>query len=165
MQRIFPFLACFALLSVIGCGYHFTASAPIQIPRGITHLYIRDVNNPTVESWIDPYLRSRFEDEFTRRAKIAWVSPEDAEAYVDLTIISYSVDTDLAGARDITLTEQATVILEVELRSQLDGSRIWSSGHVRASETFESGTSEIVAGERAVEDAIRRIADSLGADY
>ena len=165
MRRTLLLFAAFLLLSIPGCGYHFTASAPIQIPRGLSHLYIREVINPTLENWIDPYLRSRFQDEFTRRAQINWVSPEEATGYFDLRVITYSVGTDLSGAQDRTLTEEATVILEAELRSQADGSLIWSSGHVSASETFESGASEITAGERAVEDAIRRIADSLGADY
>lgn len=165
MRRIYHFTISLCLLAVVGCGYHFSASAPITLPKGVTNVYIQDVINPTLESWIDPYLRSRFQDEFTRRAQINWTGAEEAHAYVNLNVILYDVDTELAGAQDQTLTERATVVLEAQFLSQADGSLLWSSGHVIASETFEAGTSEIVAGERAIEDAIRRIADGLGADY
>ncbi len=165
MHRIPALTVLAALITILGCGYHFSASAPITLPRGVTNTYIQNVENPTVESWIDPYLRSRFQDEFTRRARINWVNPEQAEAFINLSIISYSVSTGLSGAQDQTLRERATVVMEVEFRDQEDGSLLWSSGHVHAFETFEAGTSAIVAGERAIEDAIRRIADRLGADY
>lgn len=165
MQRLSQIAVLFVLLSVIGCGYHFSASAPIILPHGATNIHVREVNNPTLEGWIDSYLRSRFQDEFTRRAKINWVSPDEAQAYVVLTILSYSVDADLVGARGQALTGRVHVVLEAKLRSQMDDSLLWSSGHVSGTETFEAGTSEIVAGERAVEEAIRKIADGLGADY
>jgi outer membrane lipopolysaccharide assembly protein LptE/RlpB len=165
MQRLASGIVMLILLSVTGCGYHFSASAPITLPHGVTKIYIRDVNNPTLEGWLDPFLRSRFRDEFTRRAKVHWVSQDQAQAYVDLTIFSYSADTDLAGARGQALTGRAQVILEAEFRSRADNSLLWSSGQVSGAEIFEAGTSEIVAGERAVEEAIRKIADSLGADY
>lgn len=153
------------LLFIAGCGYHFSASAPITLPRNVTDIYIQEVHNPTLEAWIDPYLRSRFRDEFTRRAMINWVDGEQAQAAVILRIIAYSTDTELSGAQDQTLRERATVIMETEFRSMVDGSLIWSSGHISEYETFEAGTSDIAAGQRALENAIRRTADGLGADY
>ncbi len=165
MQRILPYLTFGLFLLLLGCGYHFSASAPITLPRGIVNIHIQEVDNPTLEAWIDPYLRSRFRDEFTRRAQVNWVDAEQAQAQVVLRIISYSTDTELSGAQDQTLRERATIILETEFRNAVDGSRIWSSGHIAEYETFEAGTNEVAAGERAIENAIRRTADLLGADY
>lgn len=164
MQRITSLLLPVLTLLTIGCGYHFSASAPITLPRGVADIYIQNVENSTLESWIDPYLRTKFRDELTRRAKVNWVDPDKAQAYVNLTVI-YSTDTELSGGQDQTLRSRATVTMETEFRSQVDGSLLWSSGPVTVSETFEEGTSEIVAGERAIEDAIRSIVDGLGADY
>jgi hypothetical protein len=165
MQRLAHGVVVLSLLSVISCGYHFSAYAPITLPHGVTKIYIRDVNNPTLEGWLDPFLRSRFRNEFTRRAKVHWVRPDQAQAYVNLIILRYSVEADLVGARGQALTGRAQVMLEAEFRSRADGSLLWSSGQVSGAEIFEAGTCEIVAGERAVEEAIRKIADSLGVDY
>ncbi len=165
MHRISALVVFCTLMMTFGCGYHFSASAPITLPQGVTNIYIQSVENPTWENWIDPYVRSRFQDELTRRAQINWVSPEEAEAFINLIISSYSVETELSGAQDQTLRERATVVMKAEFRRQQDGSLLWSSKNVKSSETFETGTSEIIAGERAVEDAIRRIADELGEDY
>ncbi|TVQ98157.1 MAG: hypothetical protein EA399_11015 [Desulfovibrionales bacterium] len=164
MYRIIFFLIFCAFL-MVGCGYHFSASAPITLPRGVSNIFISEVDNPTLEAWIDPFLRSRFREEFTRRAQINWVDESQAEAHVVLRIIAFTTDTELSGAQDQTLRERATVVMETEFRSQLDNSLIWSSGHISDSETFESGTSAIAAGERALDNAIRRTADGLGADY
>ena len=165
MNRIALSLTLTSVLLLFGCGFHFSASAPITLPRGVTNIVIQEVDNPTLEAWIDPFLRTRFRDEFTRRAQVNWVDDEQAQAYVVLRVIAYSVDTELAGAQDQTLRERASVILETEFRSQTDDSLIWSSGHIRDFETFEAGGNEIAAGQRAIENAIRRTADALGADY
>ncbi|WP_052813030.1 LPS assembly lipoprotein LptE [Desulfonatronum thioautotrophicum] len=164
MYRTLPFLIFWAFL-IFGCGYHFSASAPITLPRGVSNIFISEVDNPTLEAWIDPFLRSRFREEFTRRAQVNWVDEGQAEAYVVLRIIAFTTETELSGAQDQTLRERATVVMETEFRSQLDDSLIWSSGHISDSETFETGTSSITAGERAIENAIRRTADGLGADF
>ncbi len=167
MPRTLTYLTfgLFLLLLLLGCGYHFSASAPITLPRGVVNIHIQEVDNPTLEAWIDPYLRSQFREEFTRRAQINWVDADQAQAHIVLRVIAYSTDTELSGAQDQTLTERATVILETELLSAVDGSRIWSSGHISEFETFETGTNEVAAGERAIENAIRRTADALGADF
>ena len=165
MQRFFPYLTFGLFLLLLGCGYHFSASAPITLPRGVVNIHIQEVDNPTLEAWIDPYIRSRFRDEFTRRTQVNWVEADQAQAHVILRIIAYSKDTELSGAQDQTLRERATIILETEFRSAVDGSRIWTSGHITDYETFEVGTNEVAAGERAIENAIRRTADLLGADY
>lgn len=165
MARLPRILVSLILLAAYGCGYHLSASAPITLPQGVTNIYIQNVVNPSLESWIDPYFRARFQDEFTRRAQVNWTDADSAQAYVNLTIISYDVDAELSGAQDQTLRERVTVIMEAEFRRQVDGALLWSSGPVAAFETFETGTSEVVAGERALENGIRAIADSLGADY
>lgn len=165
MQRLTMYITVATFLLLLGCGYHFSASAPITLPRGVSNIFIQEVQNPTLENWIDPFLRSRFREEFTRRAQINWVDEDQAQAAVILRIISYTTDTELSGAQDQTLRERATVVMETELRSQLDGSLIWSSGHITDFETFETGTNAITAGERAIENAIRRTADALGANY
>jgi hypothetical protein len=165
MQRIRQILVLCLLVSILGCGYHFSASAPISLPGAVTNIYIQNVENPTLEAWIDPFLRSQFRTEFTRRAKINWVDAEEAQAFINLIIIAYYTETELAGTQDQTLRERAVVVMETQFRSQDDGSLIWSSGHITDSETFETGTGEITAGRRAIENAIRRTADALGADY
>jgi outer membrane lipopolysaccharide assembly protein LptE/RlpB len=165
MQRIIPVAALCLIMLISACGYHFSASAPIALPKNVTDVYIDRVDNPTLENWIDPFVRSRFRDEFTRRAQVNWVDQGQAEAYVNISIIAYFTDTELSGAQDQTLRERATVVMQTEFRSQLDGALLWSSGHITEYENFEVGSSEVAAGERAIENAIRRTADALGADY
>lgn len=167
MHRIAFSLTLTSVLLLFGCGFHFSASAPINLPRGVTRIHIQEVQNPTLETWIDPFLRSRFRDEFTRRAVVDWIDadPGKAQAYVILRVVAFDTETELSGTQDQTLRERATVVMETEFRSQSDDSLLWSSGRIIESETFEAGGSEIAAGQRAIENAIRRTADALGVDY
>lgn len=165
MRRIVLLAFLAIVLPSWGCGYHFSAASPIVLPGGVVDIAIRDVNNPTLEGWLDPFLRTRFRDEFTRRARVNWVDQERAQAHVNLTVISYFEDTELSGAKDRTLRERVEVVLKTEIFSHPDGRLLWSSGPVKASETFEAGTSRVAAGEKVIEEAVRRTADGLGVDY
>lgn len=168
MDRIaFSLALTTSFFLLFGCGFYFSASAPITLPGEVTRIHIREVENPTLETWIDPFLRSRFRDEFTRRAVVDWIDadPAEAQAYVILRVVAFDAETELSGAQDQTLRERATVVLETEFRSQSDDSLIWSSGRIVESETFEAGGNEIIAGQRAIENAIRRTADALGVDF
>lgn len=165
MRRIF-FLAFLSIvLPAWGCGYHFSTASPIALLGGVVDIAIRDVNNPTLEDWLDPFLRTRFRDELTQRTRVNWVDQERAQAHVNLTVISYFEDTELSRAKDRTLRERVEVVLKTEIFSHPDGRLLWSSRPVKASETFEAGTNRIAAGKKAIEEAVRRTVDGLGVDY
>lgn len=170
-------LLLFCILPVLGlmlsCVYNFVGGSPINLPQEKSDLYISLVQDPTQEAWLEPYLRSTFQDEFSRRGGVNWVSEDQAQALVHIFIHQFRTADSLTRERDRTVKADVTIILEVKMLSAETGEEIWSSGNVsgrssyflRAEDASMSGVQgpeQRGASEEAVDQAVTRIADGLG---
>jgi hypothetical protein len=168
---------CIAL-SLPACGYELTARAPIQLPQDSTRLYLDKVTNPTTETWIEPMLRSSLRDELTRRGNVTWVDRDEAEATVNIDVRSYSSADSLKGRDDVTLKSEARIRLVVTFYSTKTNAMIWTSGTIRAAESYrgsggrrtESGVIQKSSNKReatqeAIDLAVRKVADQLGQKF
>ena len=154
---------CIILLCALtGCGYTFSGTAPIDLPKGKTLLCITRFVNPSTESWLEPALRAEIRDEFTRRGQVAWVSRANAETLVAIKVLKYSDSSTLKASDDETVKSAIQLTLEVEMYDAGDNSLIWSSGTIYASESYRGDSSQSDAQEDAVELAATRVADRLG---
>jgi len=159
-----------------GCGYNFAGMTPVDMPEGVSRLHLDQVNNPTQEAWLEPFLRSNFRDEFSRRADISWVDREQSQAYIEIDIKNYRVSDDLTGAGDLTVRSDVRLDLEVNMYHSRDNELLWSSGSVRGSSSYylaqdqapvpgESTPGERQAAQEAVEEALRLATDRLGSEF
>jgi len=168
---------CFALL-LPSCGYQLSARAPIQLPQGSTRLYLNKVTNPTTETWLEPMLRSSLRDELTRRGNVSWVGRDEAEATVNIDVLSYSTSDSLKGRDDVTLKSQAQFLMVVTFYSTKTNALIWTSGPVAASESYrgaggtitstgllQSTSAKREATQGAIDLAVRMVADQLGQKF
>lgn len=162
--RILGAILVVALLAT-ACGYHLTAQEPIVLPEDSTKLFLTKVTNPTTESWMDPMLRTALRDEFTRRGKVTWVEREHAEATVTVAVTSYSSSTALTGQDDQTLKSAATINLTVNFYNARTTVLIWTSGPVVASESFRGAKTKRDATQKAVELAMRMVADRMSQNF
>ncbi|WP_291321704.1 LPS assembly lipoprotein LptE [Desulfonatronospira sp.] len=160
----------------VGCGYNFTGMAPVDMPGDVSRLYLSRVDNPTLEVWLEPYVRTNFRDEFSRRADISWVDREEAQAYVVIDILNYRVSDGLTGAGDRTIRSQVRLDLDVRMYDSRTSDLLWSSGGVHGSGSYfpahdqasvpgESTPGERQAAREAVEEALRLAADRLGTGF
>ncbi|WP_462324066.1 LPS assembly lipoprotein LptE [Desulfoplanes sp.] len=136
--------------------------APIDLPKGQTLLCITKFVNPSTQAWLEPSLRAELRDEFTRRGQVRWVSRNKAETLVTIRVIRYSSSSTLKGADDETVTSAIQLDLAVDMYNAADRSVIWTSGTVRASQSFKGESNKQKAREDAVSLATERIADRLG---
>ncbi len=174
-MRLAGVLFLFLALSS-GCGYNFAGMTPVDMPEGVSRLYLQRVHNPTQEAWLEPYVRSNFRDEFSRRADVSWVDREQAQAYVEIDIKNYRISDDLTGAGDRTVRSDVRLDLEVNMYHSRDDELLWSSGSVRGSSSYypdpgsspvpgESTPGERQAAQEAVEQALRLATDRLGTEF
>ncbi len=152
-------------LLVPACGYHLTANEPLTLPQDSTKLFLSKVTNPTTETWMEPMLRTALRDEFTRRGKATWVERNQAEASVVLNVTSYSASSTLSGADDSTLKSTATIALTVSFYNARTNALIWTSGSVVASESFRGAETKRDATQKAVELAVRMVADRMSQNF
>lgn len=147
------------------CGYHLSAQEPLVLPQESSKLFLTKVTNPTTETWMDPMLRTALRDEFTRRGKVTWVERDQAEATVTLDVASYSASSSLTGADDTTLKSTATIVLTVNFYNARNNVLIWTSGAVVASESFRGTETKRDATQKAVELAMRMVADRMSQNF
>ncbi|MFW6324241.1 MAG: LPS assembly lipoprotein LptE [Desulfovibrionales bacterium] len=152
-------------LALAGCGYHLAGETPIVLPGEVQSLAIRNVTNPTTETWIVPRLRSELRNEITRRSDVVWKEVRLSEAILDVDILRYTTSSSLKGEDEQTLKSDAIISIEGRLLRNEDKSLIWSSGPITASESFAAGGGEREAGEDALEKAVRRLADRLDQNF
>ncbi len=173
-MRIAVLVLCLALCA--GCGYNFAGMTPVDMPEGVSRLHLDRVNNPTQEAWLEPFVRSNFRDEFSRRADISWVDREQSQAYIEIDIKNYRVSDDLTGAGDRAVRSDVRLDLEVKIYHSQDDQLLWSSGSVRGSSSYylaqdqapvpgESTPGERQAAQEAVEEALRLATDRLGTEF
>jgi hypothetical protein len=152
------------LLLLAGCGYSFGGSGSV-LPEEYRTLAISGVENPTTLTWLEPRLRKLLRDELTRRGSIKWVDDrKDAEALISIRIIRYNRPTSVAGQGDVTLQSTASIQFEATIKSNIDGSVLWSSGEITQDWPFFSGQ-EAEADQEVTRLAIRRLADRMAQDY
>lgn len=159
-----------ALLSMAGCGYKFTGSSISDeesvnvLPPQYRDLAIQRVENPTVEPWLEPRLRSLIRDEFTRRRLANWVERSKAAAYVTVQIKQYTRSTALAGQQDQSVKLSAGIVWSVRVRRAGDNLVLWDSGEMTQNESFYPGDAD-GADMRLTDLAVRRVADLMTEGY
>ena len=163
LQRsVFSLLAVAVFLSTSGCGgYQFTGE-PLVMPEGHRLLCIDEIDNPTMETWLRPMLRSMIRNELTRRGDVEWTSRAGADALLTVRIKRYLVEARIQDSSDFTLKKMVEIQVDAELTRTSDNTQLWQSGTVVSHETYLTDGELPAARSRAVEKAVRELADRMG---
>ncbi|MGE4292056.1 MAG: LPS assembly lipoprotein LptE [Desulfovibrio sp.] len=158
---------CAVLLAAVfvsGCGYQLAGSGPVNLPEDQRTLCMDSVENPTLETWLGPRLRSELRDELHRRGWTHWVERSQADLLVRVVIDRYSRSTKVSDENDETLRSQANLSMRVDFVSRVSDKVVWSSGKVSANESYFGG-SPTEADMSVTELAVRRAVDKLSESY
>lgn len=167
MPKIKTLLPAILLLSatLFSCGYHFSSTAPITLPRSQTKLYLSRVDNPTQLGWLTPYIRSELRDELTNRGQVSWVGRDEAETLVQVEVKDFTSSDSLKGRDDESVKFSARITLRVLMSNARDGEPLWNSGWQTGTEMFYTAGEKNSASQKAADEALRRAADDLGQEF
>jgi hypothetical protein len=149
------------LLVLTSCGYQLQGRNELVLPGGAKRLYLARVDHPSSEPWMEPTLRTSLREELARRGDITWTERADADLTLSLRVIQYGTGASVTGRDDITLKSQAVITLELIMREAATGAVVWNSGPITVAESYRGLGSQQGATERAIAEAMRRIADRL----
>lgn len=138
------------------CGYNFAGDGQLALPKTVKTLAIVQLDNPTMDSDLNPYLRAAIRDEFTRRG-VQWAPRESADGLVTIRVLQ-SRTSSWRDADDYTLTRRF-LSLEVDIKSAADGSMVWSSGRLTNSDTYMYDASRTE--EQIISDLVKDLGDRL----
>ena len=173
LKRISGFMPLLAALFLSGCGYAFTGQAigpdgqegvVSRLDPAMRKMALVRVENPTVESWIEPRLRSLIRDEFNRRRLVTWTDKTQATSLLTVIIKKYSRETAVSGQQDQSLKLSTSLTLVLRVNRASDGIPLWDSGEQSLSESFYPGDSE-GADMRLTDLTVRRLADLMTQNY
>ncbi|MGE4551726.1 MAG: LPS assembly lipoprotein LptE [Desulfovibrionaceae bacterium] len=161
-----PVLLGLALcLGLSACGYSLASRGPSALKDNQRKLYLVSVENPSLDTWVGPELRSRLRDEINNRHVARWTERSNAQGLVEVVIDRFTTsETTVTGESDQSLRYAASISVSMHIVSPLDGSVLWSSGSVGASESFY-GKDAASARERVVRLAVERMVDRLSENY
>ena len=152
MKRNILFFA-FALLSILNlsaCGYkiqgqeesRYTYKTATILGDGSKSLRIDEVEQATLYPWLPFYVMQKVRDEINLRNIAEYSSSLDADYYAKIEILSFDVtafDEDYYKTASLT---SADVRLNIDIFETNTNSKVWSSGTVAYSETYERIKSE-----------------------
>jgi hypothetical protein len=152
------------LVLLSGCGYQLASKGPVVLPEDQRSLCMDSVENPTLQTWLGPRLRSVLRDELTRRGWTRWTSRNQADLLVRIVIDRYSRSSKVRDEDDETLRYSASISMRIDLVSRTTDQVVWSSGMVGESESY-FGNSTTAADMAVTELAVRRAVDRLAQRY
>ena len=160
-------LALAAAAGLSGCGYTFTAKTPYDLPEDISAVYLGRVDNPSIETWLEPKLRNELRDELTRRGNITWADEPEAEGRLELTVHNFRSGTKLEDPRETTVRSEMILRMELTLFSAKSRERLAGSGTVSARESFnpQDRRDELAARDRIVELAVELAVQRLNQNF
>jgi hypothetical protein len=164
-------LLCLAFLLVWvcqGCGYQFSASAPITLPENMTRLYFEKLANPSTEPWLEPSMRSEIRQEFSRRGQVRWVEETQAEGLLQVDITRFSSSAKLEDAQEDTVKSEVVLEIQARIFRQADRELVWRSGNVSARVSYtgpEDSSQEREAQEDALDLVVERLANQMSQSF
>lgn len=165
MNKLRALAAMALVLALTACGYHVTSlqkNAPLALPKDCRSLFLKSVENPTLNPEIDLTLRTEVRDEFTKHGGVTWAKREAATGYLHIKVISFTTSSSVTDENDNTLQSTASISMVAWVTRKSDGKEVWRCG-TSHSETFTSD--EESAKEDVIEVAARKLADRMREDY
>ncbi|NDV26603.1 LPS assembly lipoprotein LptE [Desulfovibrio sp. JC010] len=152
------------VFAVSACGYHNSETEPNRVGKQFREVAIAKVENPTLERWLEPKIRSMMRDEITRRGQLVWADKSKAEALFNIRIIELSDGSRILGDQDVTLKYDMTLRVEMKVNSANDGSLIWSSGPLEVTESYYTGEEDATQ-QLVTKLMVRRLVDRMNQAY
>ena len=152
------------VFAVSACGYHNSATEPNRVSKQFREVAIAKVENPTLERWLEPKIRSMLRDEITRRGQLVWTDKSKAEALINIRILELSDGSRILGDQDVTLKYDMTLKVQMSVTSASDGALIWNSGPMEVTESYYTGQ-EDEAQQLVTKLMVRRLVDRMNQAY
>lgn len=152
------------VFAVSACGYHNSATEPNRVGKQFREVAIAKVENPTLERWLEPKIRSMMRDEITRRGQLVWTDKSKAEALFNIRILELSDGSRILGDQDVTLKYDMTLQVQMQVTSAADGSLIWNSGPIEVTESYYTGEEDTVK-QLITKLIVRRLLDRMNQAY
>jgi len=149
--------AVLLILTLAACSsYTPVSEGPLVVPEGYRVLYLVEVENPTLETWLSQRLRSEIRDEVTNRGRMDWGDKHSAGAFLKVRIVLYTTSSRVKDPDDVTLKYQVTLAIEGSITLRGESGPHWTSGRIEVSESYLPG-----AKARADDKIVRLCAERL----
>jgi len=146
-----------------GCGYQVgSTQAPTVLPEGRRTIAISKVENPTVEEWIEPLLRSKLRDEIAGRGVGVFTDLSKADTHLNVRIVRFVIGAAIKDKRDMTRKYAVDLYIEGKLVDGKDHTPIWESGVIHMNEMFDGNLDRAMAEDWAITLAVRELVDRMG---
>ncbi|MBZ2171263.1 LPS assembly lipoprotein LptE [Nitratidesulfovibrio sp. SRB-5] len=168
MPRIFPVVALLATLAALsalsaltGCaGYHLTSEETGIFGDGGKTLKVKNVDNPTMYSWLPYILRSSLRDEVGARSLAVWKDEGRADYEIKLRVHYFRLRGDVRDSDDRTQLYTASMGAEATVYDGATNAVVWESGLVSYSDSYDT-YNERDAAEKVGVELVRRLVDRM----
>lgn len=152
-----------ALLSLQGCaGYQLAADESSVFGGKQSTIRVREVDNPSLFSWVGTVVRSELRDEITNRDMATWRDDGKTDYSIAVIVDKITITGRAADTSDADRLFTTYVSLKAVVYDDNTNTIVWDSGFTSVNETYRtySGTDQQAA-VIAVRKATRYIVDRM----
>jgi len=161
--RIYRFvLIAVLIISLSGCGYHFTGKRGTLTP-GVKTIAVPFFTNKTFEPRIENLFTDALIEEFLKRGKVNVSKGDDSDATIIGTIKSFKETPVSFDRNDRVLEYRATVTLDISLRRNDNGVIIWKVSSLSGYHEYTVSSKTATTYNNKIE-AIRKVAEDMSED-
>ena len=143
MKRVLAFPSILLIL-VAGCGYNFSGTIR-ERPGGVRRITIPIVQNATNHTDLTNALTNRLIQEFNLSRAVAITVPDQAEAALEVSIISVQIESAaLAASGQESASRRVLVVVNAQLRRLEDQNMLWSKSGMVVSKSYITSTDQTI---------------------
>ena len=134
----------FALLIVVGCGYHLSGESSF-LPKDIRTIYVEPFINRSHDVGIEKELTTALRGEFYRRGQLRVVDQaEQADAILSGVVRSLDSSVASVNRKDEALQYESVMLLDVTLRRREPDEIIWRGQGTRLTDLYSGSRAAVV---------------------
>ncbi len=149
-------IAVFAILFLLGCGYHFKGKEN-NLPRDIQTVAIPIFKNNTTETNIENLFTNAVIAEFVKGKELKLVDVNQADAVIYGTLKEYHNDTLTYSGGGRVSQYRVRIVAEVSLVRTKTGKVIWRAKNLQEFEDYDAST-DTITNEARKKEAIQKLA-------
>jgi outer membrane lipopolysaccharide assembly protein LptE/RlpB len=144
IQYFIEWLGCLAVISIVGCGYHFSGRSE-TFPNDVRTVYVETFLNRTREVGIEHEMTSALRGELYRMGQLEVVDQIDqADAILSGLVRSFDSRVTSVNRRDEVLQYESTMSVDLTFRRREPNEILWRGQGIHLTKLYSGSRAAVV---------------------
>ena len=163
--RISLLLLVLCFVGLAACGYKPAAFSPSILGDGTKTLKIKEIDNPTLESWVPHSIRTALRDEVNARHLARWVDSGPADYEISIIVLALTQRESIHDRYDQPLLYDNLLRIRAIVYDGATNQEIWRSRDISYSDRVQNAPDNKTHSAGVISRTMQIVADELRATF